>query len=225
MRKKQYLVLVIILAVIVAALFAVRAAKSRKEKAEEEQTAAETVYAVRFDASEVTAFSYQYEGNTLEFVKEDESWSCKTDETVTIDGDSIETMLNAISSITADSTVEDVSDLSEYGLDEPTQEVVLAFADGSAKTMTFGMENQVISGYYLQVSGDSNVYLVNSSYVTSVLSKSLEDLTAEEEESDTADEDTSDTEEETSDTEDEENSDTVNEETSDTADEVSETGE
>ncbi len=183
MRKKQYLVLVIVLAVIVAALFAVRAAKSHKEKEEEKQKEAEIVYAVQFDADEVTAFSYQYEGNTLEFVKTDDTWTCKADESVDVDEDKIQNLLNAVSTVTADSTIENVSDISEYGLDEPTQEAAFVFEDGSTKTMTFGMENQVLGGYYLQVSDDTNVYLVSSTSVTSTLNKSLEDLTAAEEES------------------------------------------
>lgn len=182
MRKKQYLVLVIVLAVIVAALFAVRAAKGHKEKEEEKQKEAETVYAVQFDADEVTAFSYQYEGNMLEFVKTDDTWTCKADESVDIDEDKIRSLLDSISSITANSTIGDVSDLSEYGLDEPTQEAAFVFADGSAKTMKFGMENQILGGYYLQVGDDANVYLVDSTYMTSTLNKSLEDLTAEAEE-------------------------------------------
>lgn len=189
MRKKQYIILVIILAVIVAALFAVRAAKSHKEKEEEKQKEAETVYAAQFDADEVTAFSYQYDGSALEFAKTDDTWTCESDETVDVDEDKIQSLLESISSITANSTIENASDLSEYGLDEPTQEVVLVFADGSAKTMKFGMENQVVGGYYLQVSDDTNVYLVDSSYMTSTLNKSLEDLTAEAEE-ETSDEGT-----------------------------------
>lgn len=192
MRKKQYLILVIILAVIVAALFAVRAAKSHKEKEEEKQKEAETVYAVQFDADEVTAFSYQYEGNTLEFLKTDDTWTCKADGAIDLDEDKIQSLLESISSITANSTIENASDMSGYGLDEPTQEVALVFADGSASTMKFGMENQVLGGYYLQVGDDTNVYLVDSTYMTSTLNKSLEDLTAEASDGGTADTDSSD---------------------------------
>lgn len=187
MRKKQYLILVIVLAVIAAALFAVRAAKSHKEKEEEKQKEAETVYAVQFDADEVTAFSYQYEGNTLEFVKTDDIWTCKADETIDLDEDTIQSLLESICSITANSMIENASDISEYGLDVPVQEVALVFADGSAKMLEFGMENQVLGGYYLQVSDDANVYLVDSSYVTGTLNKSLEDLTAKEDASDEED--------------------------------------
>ena len=182
MRKKQYFILLMILAVIIAALFGMRAAKSQKEKKEEEKKEAETVYAVQFDASDVSAFSYEYDGSILEFVKTDDTWICKADETVDVDENSIESLLSTMSSITANNVIEDASDISEYGFDEPTQEMNLVFDDGSAKTIRFGMKNEVIGGYYLMVSGDDNIYLADSTYVTSTLNQNLEDLAVEEEE-------------------------------------------
>ena len=188
MRKKQFVILIIILAAAIAAVFGMRAANEKKEKAEAEKQKEETVYACRFESEDVTEFSYQYEGATLEFKKSDDAWISENDEKLDLDEDQITTMLSTLSSITADSTIPDVEDLSEYGLDEPVQTLNLSFADGTTKELIFGMENEIVGGRYVKVSGDDNVYLVDSTFTSSTMNKSLEDLQKiEKEEDDTAD--------------------------------------
>ena len=108
--------------------------------------------------------------------KTDDTWSCNADPTVQIDADKMKTMLSSLGSMTADSTVENPEDVSEYGIDQPTQQVTLNFSDGSEKTLTFGTENEIVGGTYVQVSGDDNVYLVGSSYVNTTLNKGVDDL-------------------------------------------------
>ena len=97
-----------------------------------------------------------------------------------IDADKMKTMLSSLGSMTADSTVESPEDVSEYGIDQPTQQVTLNFSDGSEKTLTFGTENEIVGGTYVQVSGDDNVYLVGSSYVNTTLNKGVDDLKVDE---------------------------------------------
>lgn len=188
MRKKQFVILMIILAAAIAAAFGMRAANEKKEKAEAEKQKEETVYACRFESEDVTEFSYQYEGATLEFKKSDDAWISENDEKLDLDEDQITTMLSTLSSITADSTIPNVEDLSEYGLDEPVQTLNLSFADGTTKELIFGMKNEIVGGRYVKVSGDDNVYLVDSTFTSSTMNKSLEDLEKiEEEGDDTAD--------------------------------------
>jgi type II secretory pathway pseudopilin PulG len=198
MRKKQYGIMILILVLILAAFGILRGVKSHQEKVAQEEEEAQTVYAVSFDSSDVTAFSYQYSSDEqseqeLNFEKSDDAWTYTSDTTIDLDEDQIDTMLSTLSSITANSTIESVSDVSQYGLDTPVQQVNIQFTDGAQTTLVFGMENEVLGGYYLQVSGDENVYLVDSTYMTSTLNKSVEDLTAEEETDDTESSDDSDT--------------------------------
>lgn len=188
MRKKQFVILIIILAAAIAAVFGMRAANEKKEKEEAEKQKEETVYACRFESEDVTEFSYQYEGATLKFRKTDDTWISENDEKLDVDEDQISTMIGTLSSITADSTIPDVEDLSEYGLDEPVQTLNLSFADGTTKELIFGMENEIVGGQYVKVSGDDHVYLVDSTFTSSTMNKSLEDLQKiEKEEDDTAD--------------------------------------
>lgn len=219
MRKKQWITLVVVLAALAAATAGMKAYKTHQEKAEEEQAEAETIYALKTDADDVTGISYEYEGTSLSFTKSDDTWTYEGDTSIDIDEDAMDTMLSSLCSITADSQIDEPDDVSEYGIDEPIQQAVLTLSDGSQITLTFGAENEILGGYYLQVSDDANVYLVSSTYVNTTLSKSVEDLTAEEEEETEDSEDTDESEEadDASDTDSSDSTDTDSADNTDTS--------
>ncbi len=191
MRKKQWIILVIALVAIVAASAGLKGYQKKQDQKAAQQEEDEKVYALQFASDDVTGISYEYSGETLEFTKTDDTWSCSTDPTAQIDADKMKTMISSLGSMTADSTVESPEDVSEYGIDQPTQQVTLNFSDGSEKTLTFGMENEIVGGIYVQVSGDDNVYLVGSSYVNTTLNKGVDDLKVDD--TDDADDTSSDT--------------------------------
>ena len=176
MRKKQWIILVIALVAIVAASAGMKGYQKKQDQKAAQQEEDEKVYALQFASDDVTGISYEYDGTVLSFVKDGDEWKCSTDENAEIDADKMKTMLSSLSNITADSTVESPEDVSEYGIDQPTQQVTLNFSDGSEKKVTFGSTNEIVGGTYVQVSGDENVYLVGSSYVNTTLNKSIDDL-------------------------------------------------
>lgn len=176
MRKKQWIILVIALVAIVAASAGLKGYQKKQDQKAAQQEEDEKVYALQFASDDVTGISYEYSGETLEFTKTDDTWSCSTDPTAQIDADKMKTMLSSLGSMTADSKVENATDLSQYGLDASNQKATIQFSDGSEKTLTFGMENEIVGGIYVQVSGDDNVYLVGSSYVNTTLNKGVDDL-------------------------------------------------
>ncbi len=184
MRKKQYLTLIIILIIIVAALIAVifgKKAQTKKAEAEEE---ASIVYVNAFEVSDVAAFSYQLDGETVSFELQDEQWIYTGDTTMEIDTEEVESFLTTMSEMDADSVIEDAEDTQQYGLDDPSQTFTVEFSDGSTQTYEFGTENDMVGGYYLQTTDsaqDGTVYLISSSIVTSTLSTEPESFQAEEE--------------------------------------------
>ncbi|MCD8110133.1 MAG: DUF4340 domain-containing protein [Clostridiales bacterium] len=184
MRKKQYLTLMIILIIIVAALIAVILGKRVQTKKAEAEEEASIVYVNAFEISDVTAFSYQLDGETVSFELQDEQWVYTGDTTMEIDTEEVESFLTTMSEMEADSVIEDAENTEQYGLDEPSQTFTVEFSDGSAQTYEFGIENDMIGGYYLQTTdsaGDGTVYLISSSIVTSTLSTEPESFQMEEE--------------------------------------------
>ena len=180
MRKKQWIILVIALVAIVAASAGMKGYQKKQDQKAAQQEEDEKVYALQFVSDDVTGISYEYEGTVLSFTKDGDDWKCSTDENAEIDADKMKTMLSSLGSMTADSTVEKPENVSEYGIDQPTQQVTLDFSDGSEKTVTFGSTNEIVGGTYVQVSGDENVYLVASSYMNTTLNKGVDDLKVDE---------------------------------------------
>ena len=78
-QKKQFLVMVILLVIGIFAYLGVRFYNDKQEEkkaAEEEQS---KTLVTDFKSDDITSFSYQYEGELLEFVKEDGTWYYKGD--------------------------------------------------------------------------------------------------------------------------------------------------
>ena len=138
MRKKQWILLLVVLAAFVAATAGMRGYQNKKEKKAAQKEEAEKVYALQFSSDDVTGIAYEKDGEWLAFTKNDDTWSCETDTAASIDSDKMKTMLSSLGSMTADNTVESPADIAQYGLDEPSMQAILTFADGSEKTLTFG---------------------------------------------------------------------------------------
>lgn len=189
MRKKQFIILLVVLIVIVGLICGVKAGKSVSEKKAEEKAEADTEYVNQFDVSDVTAFTYMYDGQTLMFDLEDGKWVYLGDSSMELDTDKIENLLIEMSNLSANTVIEDAENMSEYGVDGSSQIFSAVFSNGSSLTYYFGSENEMVGGYYVQVTDDAddtynrNVYLVDSSVVTSTLSTSVESLQVSEDDS------------------------------------------
>ena len=186
MKKKLYIILLIILAFAVAVLVGVVFGKKANEQREQEAEEANTVYVNQFDVSDVTAFSYLIDNQVAMFSLEDGVWSYMSDTSWTLDTEKVEDFLTQMSEVTANTVIEDAEDTSQYGIDQPTQMFAVVFSDGSSLTYLFGSENDVVGGTYLQFTDDAddtnnqNIYLVDSSVVSSDLSRSAESFQVDE---------------------------------------------
>lgn len=79
MRKKQWTILVIALVAIVAASAGLKGYQKKQDQKAAQQEEDEKVYALQFASDDVTGISYEYSGETLEFTKTDDTWSCNAD--------------------------------------------------------------------------------------------------------------------------------------------------
>ena len=117
MRKKQWILLLVVLAAFVAATAGMRGYQNKQDKKEAQKEEAEKVYALQFSSDDVTGIAYEKDGEWLAFTKNDATWHCETDTAAAIDGDKMKTMLSSLGSMTADNTVESPADIAQYGLD------------------------------------------------------------------------------------------------------------
>lgn len=87
----------------------------------------------------------------------------------------LSSMMSYAAALTADSALEEVKELSEYGLDQPSLQVDIAYKDGSKSVLYYGDKAPTGGGYYARMEGDERVFLISSgSY--SAFNKSLNSL-------------------------------------------------
>ena len=182
-QKKQFIVVLILLVVAVAAYLILHVYNDKKEAKEEAEEDADTITITDFDTDDVTAFSYQLNGETLSFTKDGDNWLYDGDTSLDLDEDSITSMLSAVSNLTTEEALEEYDSLSDYGLDTPSNTITVTTADGTI-TLLAGNQNEITNSYYMMTGDSDTVYLISTD-LNSTFSSAVDDLIAEEEETET----------------------------------------
>lgn len=176
-QKIQFIILLIVLAVLIAATFGMKWYNKNKEEEKTAEEEAATIYISKVDTDSITAFSYEVNQVTYSFTKNGDSWTYDGDTSINIDADAINTMLDTFSSLTATDEIT-YDDLSDFGLDNPTDLVTFTTEDGST-SIYVGNKNDMLGSYYVMTGEDSKVYLTETS-LADKFSKTIEELTATE---------------------------------------------
>ena len=71
----------------------------------------------------------------------------------------------ALADITATRALENVTDFTQYGLDEPQSVISYTTADGASVEILTGDYNDVSGEYYAQLAGEHTVYTVSGDYM------------------------------------------------------------
>ncbi len=203
MKKKQRQMIGMLLALVLlaAAFLGIRQynknAASTTSATEDTQ---ETVLDVNSD--DIISFSYVYDGETYSFEKEDDTWYYADDHSLNLKQERIKAMLLKVAPLKVNQAIENVTDMSQYGLTNPERTIQYETADRSV-IINVGNLNSMTSQYYIAFPSEMTVYAVTTNVVTG-FNYTLDDLveveeTAEETESTKAT-DTTITESETTET-------------------------
>jgi hypothetical protein len=173
-QRKQLIGLLIVLAVAVIALFAV----SRMSDDDTQET--EETYAVNeMEADSVTRLVFTNTNGTVSLSKSGEDWVCEDDKTIDIDEDEVDKLVAKVAGATSSNIIENVTDISQYGLDDPVLTIMISDGTNSS-TILVGSYNSISSVYYICLESDtSTVYTTSSSIVVSFNDLTVEDLIAE----------------------------------------------
>lgn len=135
----------------------------------------ETVLDVISD--DITSFSYVYEGETYAFEKEDDTWYYADDHSLNLNQDRIKAMILKVAPLKADQVIENVTDMSQYGLADPERTIQYETADRSV-IINVGNLNSMTSQYYIAFPSEMKVYVVATNVVTG-FNYTLDDLVEE----------------------------------------------
>ena len=160
-RKKALIIAIICLAAAAVLYLLVVKLSQRSEDADSSD---DSLVISSVDSGQITAISYEKDGKSLSFRKEDGTWYNAEDKSFPVDQDSLTTMTNALGAVSATRKLDSPEDLSEYGLDSPVLTVRYMASDGKEAEFTVGDTNDAAGGSYLKISGDDAVYLVASDF-------------------------------------------------------------
>lgn len=167
MKKSTKLVsAVVVLAVLGGVYVGLNTYVSKEEKAEsssEEESKTE-VFSVKTD--DIKSLEFIVDKKEVTFEKKDDSWVKKDETAFPVNQTTLDSAASAIETVEADRVLEDVENLAEYGLDSPSNTVIVDTADGTTK-LNIGDENTSTNQYYIsRDDDDSTVYVVAADTVS-----------------------------------------------------------
>ena len=167
MKKSTKLVsAVVVLAVLGGTYVGLNTYVSKEEKTEsssEEESKTE-VFSVKTD--DIKSLEFIVDKKETTFEKKDDSWVKKDETAFPVNQTTLDSAASALEKVEADRVLENVDDLTEYGLDSPSNSVTVTTDDGTTK-FNIGDENTSTNQYYIAKDDeDSTVYVVSSSTVT-----------------------------------------------------------
>lgn len=162
-QKKQLFVLLGVLVLLVAGYFGLQAYNSAEADKEAEAEGVEVISMVYED---VEILQFNHEEELLQFECVDGTWYVTGDHSQNVKQYRIKSVLNGIACpLLAESTIENVTDLSLYGLAEPSQTIIVG-NDVEQYTIYVGDNNSMLYTYYVYLSNDpTTVYSVGSAEI------------------------------------------------------------
>ena len=172
---------VVVLGVCCGAYVGVKTYVAHQEQKESEEDSEESTTVFTASTDNIKSLDFMVDDTKTTFEKDDDSWVKKDETDFPVNQTTLDSAASAIASVDSDRVLEDVDDLSEYGLDSPSNTIKIVTksdeedGDDITTTLYVGDENSSTSQYYVRKDDDEKtVYLIDSSCVE-LFTKSLND--------------------------------------------------
>lgn len=174
MKPKGLLIAVILLAVLGGAIW--YSNKQQATSAAKSPSTTETKL-LTIPEDQIQDIKIQHaSGDTVELSKATGKWRLVQPKDLGADPDASSSLVSALTSVTADKTIEDnAKEFAPYGLAHPALDVTIARKDGKTSKLLIGDDTPNNSGAYARLPDNPHVYTVMSFVKTSV-DKNLNDL-------------------------------------------------
>ena len=132
-------------------------------------------YPLWADGKTVSSLKWMKDGKEFAFSMGESVWMKDGDSTFPVNQTAVENLADRIKNLTAVSELTDVTKPEDYGLDDPAFAVTVRDESGSETVYTMGDQTPFEDGYYLSVSDNDHIYVIESS-LASVFNKTLTQL-------------------------------------------------
>lgn len=178
--KKQKIQMLVLLGVLLLLCGAFLGVKKYNQKQAEKPEETDEVVVIDVSTEDIVRFSYDYEGETYSYEKEDDTWYYAPDHSLKLLQYRTGNLMSGLAPLKTEQVIENVTDLEQYGLKEPKQTVTYETATESY-ILYVGSQNSVTGGYYVCMPSQSTVYMVEASAINklTVTAEDLIDTTAD----------------------------------------------
>ena len=151
----------LLIAVGVLAIFGGVTWWSNKKQASASKSSDTTVKILSIPNDQFQEIRVKKRDTTLDLKGGPGKWQILQPEALPADQDAVSSMVSALSSLNADTVVEDkASDLTPYGLKDPSLDVQITKKDGKSDDLQIGDETPTGSGNYAKLSTDPRVFTI-----------------------------------------------------------------
>lgn len=204
-QKKQTIIIAIIVLLLVGVYFLIDKLPKKQETPVE---VSEKLLVL--DTNQITDLEFKGSEEQLIFTREnaDSPWILKGHEDREVETSKVTSVINSSCNFEVQQKLENISDYSQFGFDEPNNVVTIKTAS-ETHVITFGSYNSAAGAFYLMLDSDKAIYVLSSNYNSIPYGNTTENylVALPEEDSDDDDSDADDTGDTNTDT-DENNSET-----------------
>ena len=160
-RRNKMILLLCVLAVLIGVYFLVQHLNNKNETVSE---TAGTFEMTEKTADELSGISWERLGVAYSFTKDDDIWVTANEPAWPVYQDALQDLADTLTGLKATRKLDDVKDLSDYGLTEPVFSVTATWTDGTKTTYSMGDATPFADGYYLMLSGNQGtIYTIEPS--------------------------------------------------------------
>jgi hypothetical protein len=172
MKPKGLLIAVAVLAVLGGLTWW----SNKKQAAASKSTTDTATKILSIPSDQVQEVRVKKPAETVDIKLQNGKWQLTQPEALPADSDAMTTMVSSLSSLNADKVVDPkATDLTPYGLQNPTLDVQIVKKDGKTDNLLVGDETPTGSGSYAKLANDGRVFTI-ASYVKTNFDKSPTDL-------------------------------------------------
>ena len=166
MKKKSMnlITAVAVLVVLSGAYVGVKTYVAKQEEKENEEEEEEKTQVFSISSEDVQSIKFVIDKKEVTFEKNNDEWIKSDERDFPVDQDKLTEAIGSLDNVEADRVLDNVTDTTEYGLDDPTNTITVTDKDGKETVLHVGMENESTSQYYVENGEDeSKIYVVADS--------------------------------------------------------------
>ena len=176
-NKKALLTGAVLLVVLLAALVLVKVLTGQMEKKQQENSENEAAKAIVLSLPEKDMASIVFSGDDGEIrMEQGSSGWVNAQDNYPLQGSRTKLLTDDLAALRAERTLENITDLSDYGLDHPSQKITVTMQDGKTYQLLLGNKNTTTKQLYFQKADDPQTVYLTATALDSHFSGRVQDF-------------------------------------------------